>query len=487
MDELINLTIAQAKDCFKKRQFSAVELVKAHLARIHAHSHLNAFLKVTEDLALKQAVVSDKKIKEDIAGPIEGIPIGVKDLFCTKGITTTAGSRMLANFVPDYESTVTSLLYKNGGICIGKTNMDEFAMGSSTITSYFGPVISPLVSTTTKQPLVPGGSSGGSAAAVAASLCMGALGSDTGGSIRQPASFCGIVGMKPTYGRCSRWGMIAFASSLDQAGVLTRSVTDAALMLEAICGYDNNDATSKNIPVPQFSRVIGQSIKGIKIGIPYEYRIDGMSPEIMEMWQIAEACLKGAGAEIIHIKLPHTQYALPVYYVIAPAEASANLARYDGIRYGLRISEAGDDFYAMARKTRAAGFGAEVKRRITIGTYVLSADASGQYYNKAQKVRRLICNDFQTAFQQVDAILTPTTPFVAFPIGDNRQDPISMYLNDVFTVPASLAGLPCISVPTILSSKEQLPLGAHIIGKLYDEETALKIAYVLEQELKHKK
>lgn len=480
MTELANLTITQAVQCLNNKEFSALELTEAHLSRADEFSNLNAFVELTAEYAHTQAKQADKKIQTGNAGIIEGIPIGVKDLFCTKGVKTTACSNILGKFVPQYESTVTAKLFANGGVMVGKTNMDEFAMGSANTTSAFGNVINPWKRQGDDTNLVPGGSSGGSAAAVAAKLCMGALGSDTGGSIRQPASYSGIVGIKPTYGRCSRWGMIAFASSLDQAGVFARNVADAALLLRAICGHDSQDSTSMNMLVPDFNKSIGQSVKGLKIGIPREYFMEGMNADAIKIWDAAKQWLQDAGAIIVDVSLPHTQYALATYYIIAPAEASSNLARYDGVRYGLRAElPAGaslDDLYEL---TRAEGFGAEVRRRIMIGTYVLSAGYYDAYYLKAQKVRRLIQNDFNNAFAEVDALLTPATPTPAFAIGENL-DPLSMYLNDIFTVPASLAGLPGLVLPGGLT-KEGLPLGLQLIGKSYDEEMIFRIAAVLEQ------
>jgi aspartyl-tRNA(Asn)/glutamyl-tRNA(Gln) amidotransferase subunit A len=479
-NELCKLTIAEATNALKAKLFSATELINAHIEKAKA-SNLNAFTELTEEIALTAAAEADQKLVNGTAGIIEGIPIGVKDLFCTKGVKTTACSKILSNFVPRYESTVTKNLFDNGGIMLGKTNMDEFAMGSSNTTSAAGNVINPWRRHNDKADLVPGGSSGGSAAAVAAGLCMGALGSDTGGSIRQPASYTGIVGVKPTYGCCSRWGMIAFASSLDQAGVFTRTVADSALLLQAICGYDAKDSTSMNIPVPEFSKQIGQSIAGMRIGIPKEYYMEGMNPEVARLWDEGKKWLQAAGASIVDISLPHTKYALATYYIIAPAEASSNLARYDGVRYGKRADLPGgallDDLYELSR---AEGFGAEVRRRIMIGTYVLSAGYYDAYYVHAQKVRRLIQNDFINAFAKCDTILTPATPTAAFAIGENL-DPLSMYLNDVFTVPASLAGLPGMAIPAGLNN-QGLPLGLQLIGKAYDEETLFRVGAALEKE-----
>jgi aspartyl-tRNA(Asn)/glutamyl-tRNA(Gln) amidotransferase subunit A len=477
MSDLRNLSVTEALDLLLKKEITALELTEAYLA---AEDPYNAFIIKTPELAIKQAKRSDERIQNNTAGILEGIPIGVKDLFCTEGVQTTAGSRMLEGFIPHYESTVTSYLYANGGICLGKTNMDEFAMGSSNTTSYYGPVINPLRSLSEPdKKLVPGGSSGGSAAAVAGNLCKAALGSDTGGSIRQPASFCGLVGFKPSYGRVSRWGMVAFASSLDQAGPITKTVADAALVGEAIAGYDPKDSTSVNLPVPEWSHLLNQGVKGMKIGIPKEYKLDGIEKEIIAAWEEGIKVLKEAGATILDITLPHTNQALPVYYTIAPAEASSNLARYDGVRYGLRITRPDQDLPEMISETRAAGFGKEVKRRILIGTYVLSAAAYGAYYVKAQQIRRLIYNDFMEAFKKVNVILTPTTPSVAFGLNDNQKDPLQMYLNDIFTIPASLAGLPTLSVPT--AKKDGLPLSLQMIARPFDETAALRVGKVLEK------
>ena len=477
MSDLRNLSVTEAVKLLLKKEITALELTEAYLA---VEDSYNAFIIRTPELAIKQAKRSDERIQNNTAGLLEGIPIGVKDLFCTEGIQTTAGSRMLEGFVPHYESTVTSYLYANGGICLGKTNMDEFAMGSSNTTSYYGPVINPLRSLSEPdKKLVPGGSSGGSAAAVAGGLCKAALGSDTGGSIRQPASFCGLVGFKPSYGRSSRWGMVAFASSLDQAGPITKTVSDAALVGEAIAGYDPKDSTSVNLPVPEWSYLLNQGVKGMTIGIPKEYKIEGIAQEIIDAWEEGIRVLKEAGATILDITLPHTKEALPVYYTIAPAEASSNLARYDGVRYGLRIIRPDQDLPEMISETRAAGFGREVKRRILIGTYVLSAAAYGAYYVKAQQIRRLIYNDFMEAFNRVDVILTPTTPSVAFGLDENQKDPLQMYLNDIFTIPASLAGLPTLSVPT--AKKDGLPLSLQMIARPFDETAALRVGKVLEE------
>ena len=485
MTDLTKLTISESLELMKKGEFTSYELTKAHLDSIGNNKDLNAFTVDTTEIALKMAKKSDERRKNGNSGKMEGIPVGVKDLFCTKGVKTTSCSHILDGFTPPYESTVTTKLFENGAVMVGKTNMDEFAMGSANLTSHYGSVKNPW-KRNDGQNVVPGGSSGGSAAAVSANLCMGALGSDTGGSIRQPAAFCGNVGIKPTYGRCSRYGMIAFASSLDQAGVFTRSVKDAAIMLESICGHDTKDSTSAPLEVPNFSKAVGENIKGLKVGIPAQYHQDGMSPEIEKLWQDGKDWLKDAGAEIVNIDLKHTKYALPTYYIIAPAEASANLARYDGVRYGLRVQPEGCSLDEMYEMTRSEGFGDEVKRRIMIGTYVLSAGYYDAYYKKAQKIRSLVAQDFNKAFEEVDTILTPTTPSPAFAIGQ-EMDSVTMYLNDVFTVPASLAGLPAMSIPAGMSS-DGLPLGLQLIGKSFDEETILKAAQFIESssEFKYK-
>jgi aspartyl-tRNA(Asn)/glutamyl-tRNA(Gln) amidotransferase subunit A len=477
MTDLTDLTIATARDGLKAGDFTAVELVKRYISNIEGSSGLNAFITETPDIALQRAKESDaRRAGGNTVGSMDGIPIAVKDLFCTEGVLTTAGSHILDGFVPPYESTVSENLLKSGALMLGKTNLDEFAMGSANITSYYGNVINPWKGKDGKD-LVPGGSSGGSAAAVAGRLALGATGTDTGGSIRQPASFTGIVGLKPTYGRCSRWGIIAFASSLDQAGPMTRTVRDAAIMLSAMAGHDVKDSTSAPLDVPDFEAVLSSDIKGLKVGVPKEYRMDGMPPEIDSLWTKGIEMMKEAGASIIDVSLPNTQHALPVYYIIAPAEASANLARYDGVRFGLRVEgNSLDDMYA---KTRGEGFGAEVQRRVLIGAYVLSAGFYDAYYRKAQKVRRLISQDFMNAFENVDVLLTPTAPSAAFAIGEKQDDPITMYQNDVFTVPSSLAGMPAISVPAGLNA-DSLPLGLQLIGRPFDEETVLRAAGVLE-------
>ena len=475
--EATDLGIAEARALLAKGTLSARELTQAHLAAMAEARELNAFITETPERALAMAEASDARRRAGEAGPLEGIPVAIKDLFCTEGVPTTAGSHILEGFVPPYESTVSSRLWRAGAVLLGKTNLDEFAMGSSNITSHFGPVRNPWRARGDNRPLVPGGSSGGSAAAVAARIAPCATGTDTGGSIRQPAAFCGIVGMKPTYGRCSRWGIVAFASSLDQAGPMTRSVRDAAILLAAMAGHDPRDSTSAEVPVPDFEAALGRGVKGLRIGIPAEYRIEGTPEAIVRLWETGARWLEAEGAEVVEIALPHTAYALPTYYIVAPAEASSNLARYDGVRYGLRVP--GADLAEMYEKTRAAGFGAEVKRRVLIGTYVLSAGYYDAYYLKAQKVRSLIARDFREAFERVDAILTPTAPSAAFAVGEKTDDPIAMYLNDVFTVPASLAGLPAISVPAGLTA-EGLPLGLQLIGRPFDEETVLGVAAAIE-------
>ncbi|HVA13718.1 MAG TPA: Asp-tRNA(Asn)/Glu-tRNA(Gln) amidotransferase subunit GatA [Stellaceae bacterium] len=478
MTALTALGLAAARDGLIAKKFSARELVDAHIEAVEAARPLNAFLAETPEQARAMAADSDARLARGAARPLEGLPLAIKDLFCTENVATTAGSRILEGFKPPYEATVTANLWRDGAVMLGKTNMDEFAMGSANATSAYGPVENPWRRRGDNRPLVPGGSSGGSAAAVAARAALAATGTDTGGSIRQPASFCGIVGLKPTYGRCSRWGIVAFASSLDQAGPMTRSVRDAAVMLRSMAGHDPKDSTSAALPVPDFEQAVGQSIKGLKIGIPREYRLDGMPAEIETLWQQGIDWLKGAGAQPVEVSLKLTKYALPVYYIIAPAEASSNLARYDGVRFGLRVN--GDTLDAMYEKTRAQGFGAEVRRRILIGTYVLSAGYYDAYYLKAQKVRALIARDFDDAFTQCDALLTPTAPSAAFAIGEKSDDPIAMYLNDVFTVTVNLAGLPGLSVPAGLSG-DGLPLGLQVIGRAFDEETVLRIGQVIEE------
>ena len=476
MSALTDLSLAEMKAGLDARQFSAVELAQAHLDAMAANRHLNAFIVETPELALTQAKAVDDGTR---SGPLAGIPLGIKDLFAVEGVQTTAGSNILKGFVPRYESSVTANLLRDGALFLGKLNMDEFAMGSSNETSAFGRVISPWKAKGSDAELVPGGSSGGSAAAVSARLCAGATGTDTGGSIRQPAAFVGIAGIKPTYGRASRWGTIAFASSLDQAGPMARTVTDCALMLTSMCGFDAKDSTSLDIPVPDYAAGLTGSMKGKRVGIPAEYRLDGMDSEIAALWDQGIAWLKAEGAEIVSVSLPHTKYALPTYYIVAPAEASSNLARYDGVRYGNRVTHAGGNVHDMYAATRAAGFGKEVKRRIMIGTYVLSAGFYDAYYTQAQKVRALIARDFEAAFEKCDVLLTPTAPSPAFAFGA-KADPLAMYLNDVFTVPASLAGLPAMSVPSGLSASG-LPLGLQIIGRPLDEMGVLDAGLAIER------
>ena len=475
---LTDLTIAEARNMLIAGDISSVELTEAHIRAMEATSSLNLFITETCEQALSKAKKSDTQRLSGNQGKLEGIPIAVKDLFCTHGVMASAASKMLTGFTPCYESTVTKNLWNAGAVMLGKTNMDEFAMGSSNETSYYGPVTNPWQrANEPKVKLVPGGSSGGSAAAVAARAVMGALGTDTGGSIRQPASFCGVVGIKPTYGRCSRWGMIAFASSLDQAGPLTRTVRDSAIMLEEMAGYDAKDSTCINIDVPDYEAALQKNVKGVRVGVPQEYFLEGMPEEIRYIWDKGITWFKEAGAEVRDVSLPHTKYALPTYYIVAPAEASSNLARYDGVRYGLRIE--GKDLQEMYENTRAEGFGREVRRRIMIGTYVLSAGYYDAYYLKAQKVRTKIADDFRNSWKSVDLLLTPTAPSAAFVQGEKINDPIAMYLNDIFTVPASMAGLPAISVPVGLSS-EGLPLGLQLIGKPFDEELLFRGAGLLE-------
>ncbi len=482
MTELTSLTIAEARDKLKGGDITAVELTQSYLDAISAaNDALNAYIAVTPEKATEMAKASDERLAAGKGGALEGIPLGIKDLFATRDVHTQACSHILDGFKPKYESTVTQNLWDDGAVMLGKLNMDEFAMGSSNETSYYGPVINPWRAEGSNQQLVPGGSSGGSAAAVAAHLCAGATATDTGGSIRQPAAFTGTVGIKPTYGRCSRWGTVAFASSLDQAGPIARDVRDAAILLKSMASVDSKDTTSVDLPVPDYEASLGQSVKGMKIGIPKEYRVDGMPEEIEKLWSQGIAWLKDAGAEIVDITLPHTKYALPAYYIVAPAEASSNLARYDGVRYGLRVD--GKDITDMYEKTRAAGFGKEVKRRIMIGTYVLSAGYYDAYYLQAQKVRTLIKRDFEQVFDAgVDAILTPATPSSAFGVADEdlAADPVKMYLNDIFTVTVNMAGLPGIAVPAGLDHKG-LPLGLQLIGKPFEEETLFKTAHVIEQ------
>ncbi|WP_375685182.1 Asp-tRNA(Asn)/Glu-tRNA(Gln) amidotransferase subunit GatA [Bartonella sp. TT110JLCBS] len=483
MTDLTTLTIAQARDALTKKNLKATELTEAYLQAIElANPTLNAYVTITAEQARKMAAESDGRLTKGQGRLLEGIPLGIKDLFATYGVHTQACSHILDGFKPHYESTVTANLWQDGAVMLGKLNMDEFAMGSSNETSYYGPVISPWRKKGSEEKLVPGGSSGGSAAAVAAQICAGATATDTGGSIRQPAAFTGTVGIKPTYGRCSRWGIVAFASSLDQAGPIARDVRDCAILLRSMASFDEKDSTSVNLPVPDYESYLGQSIKGMKIGIPKEYHMDGMSLEIIELWQKGINWLREAGAEIKDISLPHTKYALPSYYIIAPAEASSNLARYDGVRFGLRVP--GKDIIEMYENTRSVGFGNEVKRRILVGTYVLSSGYYDACYLRAQKVRTLVKRDFDQCFASgIDAILTPATPTSAFGIGDEKikNDAVAMYLNDIFTVPVNMAGLPGISVPAGLSSNG-LPLGLQLIGKPFSEEVIFQIAHIIEQE-----
>ncbi|MCD4512540.1 Asp-tRNA(Asn)/Glu-tRNA(Gln) amidotransferase subunit GatA [Brucella pseudogrignonensis] len=482
MSELTALTIAEARDKLKAKAFTATELTEAYIAAIEsANDKLNAYVAVTPEKAREMAKTSDARIAEGKAGALEGIPLGVKDLFATKGVHTQACSHILDGFKPEYESTVTANLWADGAVMLGKLNMDEFAMGSSNESSYYGPVKNPWRANGSDVDLVPGGSSGGSSAAVAAHLCAGATATDTGGSIRQPAAFTGTVGIKPTYGRVSRWGTVAYASSLDQAGPIARDVRDAAILLKSMASLDLKDTTSVDLPVPDYEAAIGKSLKGLKIGIPNEYRIDGMPEEIEALWQKGVQYLKDAGAEIVDVSLPHTKYALAAYYIVAPAEASSNLARYDGVRYGLRVP--GKDIADMYEQSRAAGFGKEVKRRILTGTYVLSAGYYDAYYLRAQKVRTLIKQDFENVFASgVDAILTPITPSAAFSIGDKElaNDPVKMYLNDIFTITLNMAGLPGIAVPAGLND-QGLPLGLQLIGRPFEEETLFQAAGAIEQ------
>ncbi|PWE33749.1 Asp-tRNA(Asn)/Glu-tRNA(Gln) amidotransferase GatCAB subunit A [Maritimibacter sp. 55A14] len=484
MGELTTLTIAEARDRLRAGDVSAVELTEACLAEIEAAGALNAFSVTTAEIARHRAEQADDRLRTDADAPAMcGIPIGIKDLFCTRGVASQAASRILDGFRPEYESTVTQKLHDAGAVMLGKLNMDEFAMGSSNETSTYGPVVNPWRAEGSNKDLTPGGSSGGSASAVAADLCLAATGTDTGGSIRQPAAFTGIVGLKPTYGRCSRWGIVAFASSLDQAGPMTKTVRDAAIMFGAMAGHDPKDSTSADMAVPDFEAALAGDIRGKTIGLPREYRMDGMPAEIDKLWSEGAEMLRDAGAKTVDISLPHTRYALPAYYVIAPAEASSNLARYDGVRYGFRAKlEKGDGITEMYERTRAQGFGPEVQRRVMIGTYVLSAGFYDAYYRRAQRVRTLIKRDFEEAFATgVDAILTPSTPSAAFGIGDMADaDPVQMYLNDVFTVTVNLAGLPGISVPAGTDASG-LPLGLQLIGRPWDEAGLLNTAQVLEQ------
>jgi len=473
-----DFSIVEAAAALRRRDFSARELTQAHIDAVaELNPRLNAFITETPDMALAQAEAADVALAAGTAGPLAGIPLAIKDLFCTQGVRTTAASRILSNFVPPYESTVTANLLRDGAVFLGKANLDEFAMGSSNMTSAFGPVENPWQRTGSNAILVPGGSSGGSAASVAARMAMGATGTDTGGSIRQPAAFCGVAGIKPTYGRCSRWGIVAFASSLDQAGAFGRSVADCAVLLGSMAGFDPKDSTSVERPVPDYLAATRRGVRGLRIGVPREYRVDGMNADVEGLWQSGLRWLREAGAEIVDVSLPHTKYGLATYYIVAPAEASSNLARYDGVRFGLR--EDGVDLIDLYERTRAAGFGDEVKRRIMIGTYVLSAGYYDAYYLRAQKVRALILKDFTDVFAQVDALLTPTAPTAAFAQGEKMDDPIAMYLNDVFTVPASMAGVPGMSVPAGLDALG-LPLGLQVIGRPFDEETVFAVSQVIE-------
>jgi aspartyl-tRNA(Asn)/glutamyl-tRNA(Gln) amidotransferase subunit A len=474
-----DFTLADARDAVRSKRISSAELTASCLNAIADARSLNAFITETPEHAMRMAEASDKRLATGEARALEGIPLAIKDLFCTKGVRTTAGSQILENFVPPYESTVTQNLWNAGAVLLGKTNMDEFAMGSSNETSWFKPVISPWRAHQSNQDLVPGGSSGGSAAAVAANLCLGATGTDTGGSIRQPAAWSGIVGLKPTYGRCSRWGIVAFASSLDQAGPMTRSVRDAAILLSVMASVDAKDSTSVDIPVPDYEAGIRQGVKGLRVGVPREYRIDGAPPEIDALWAKGVEWMHAQGAEVVEVSLPHTRYALPVYYIVAPAEASSNLARYDGVRYGHRAADV-HDVTELYERSRAEGFGAEVQRRILIGTYVLSAGYYDAYYVRAQKIRSLIAHDFAQAFEQCDVMLTPSTPCPAFACGAKAAGPVAMYLNDVFTVTANLAGLPAVSVPAGLS-ESGLPLGLQVIGKAFDETLVLRAGHAIEE------
>ena len=480
MSDLTNLTILQIKEGLKNKKFSVLEVTKAFISASEKIKDLNIYNTFTPEKAIEASKFSQLRIDNDEEKTLDGIPIAVKDLFCTKDVLTTASSKILSNFVPDYESTVTDKLWDSGALMLGKVSCDEFAMGSSNETSFFGNVINPW-SVKNGKKLSPGGSSGGSSSVVSAGAALAATGTDTGGSIRQPVAFCGVTGIKPTYGRCSRWGIVAFASSLDQAGPITKTVSDSALMLNVMSGHDPKDSTSANLDVPDFTQSCNDfKLNKVKVGIPKEYQISGMSPEIIKLWERGSDWLRDRGAEIVDVSLPHTKYALPTYYVIAPAEASSNLARYDGVRYGYRNSQ--DTLDELYAHSRGEGFGSEVQRRILIGTYVLSAGYYDAYYRKAQRVRNLIIQDFQKAFKKVDVLLTPTTPTPAFELG-SQLDPISMYMNDVFTVPASLAGLPAMSVPSGLS-EEGLPLGLQVIGKQFDESSVLKIASNIEDQAK---
>ena len=479
MTALTDLTLAAMQAGLRARSFSAAELTHAHIEAVAGARSLNAFLVETPEHALAAASAADTALAIGEALPLAGIPLGIKDLFATKGVETTAGSAILKGFLPAYESTVTAKLFAAGAGMLGKLNMDQFAMGSSNETSAFGNVVSPWRARGSNRPLVPGGSSGGSSAAVSARLCAGATGTDTGGSIRQPAAFTGIAGIKPTYGRCSRWGVVAFASSLDQAGPMARDVRDCAILLQVMSGYDLKDSTSLDLAVPDWVGGLTGDLRGVRVGVPREYRLDGMDTTIAALWDRGVEWLKAAGASVVDVSLPHTKYALPAYYIIAPAEASSNLARYDGVRYGLRVAPGGGSLAEMYAATRSAGFGPEVKRRIMIGTYVLSAGFYDAYYTQAQKIRTLIAQDFAQAWEHCDVLLTPTAPSAAFASGD-KVDPLEMYLNDVFTVPSSLAGLPAMSVPAGLSDTG-LPLGLQVIGRSFDEAGVLNAGLAIER------
>ena len=479
MTSPIDLTLAEARDALKARKLSAAELTETYAASMEAARPLNAFITETAEKARAMAAASDEKLARGEGGALEGIPLAVKDLYCTEGVATTAASHILDGFVPTYESTVTAKLWQAGAVLLGKTNLDEFAMGSSNLSSYYGPAVNPWTRASAPEvKLVPGGSSGGSAVAVAARAALAATGTDTGGSIRQPAAFTGITGMKPTYGRCSRWGIIAYASSLDQAGPMARNVRDTAIMMGAMAGHDPKDSTSVNRAVPDYEAALGRGVKGMRIGIPKEYRVDGLSPEIAALWDQGAEWLKAAGAEIVEISLPHSKYALPAYYIVAPAEASSNLARYDGVRYGLRVE--GKSLNEMYMNTRGEGFGKETRRRILIGTYVLSAGYYDAYYLKAQKVRARLAEDFRNAWTSCDMILAPTTPTPAFGLDEPQDDPVTMYLNDVFTITANLVGIPGLALPAGLSS-DGLPLGLQLLGRPFDEETLFSAGQVMEE------
>ncbi len=479
MTDLTGFTIAEARDKLAKKAFSAVELTEAYLKAMAAARTLNAYVVETPEQALAMAAEADRRLAAGTARPLEGIPLGIKDLFATRGVHTQAASHVLDQFKPTYDATVAANLFDDGAVMLGKLNMDEFAMGSSNETSWYGPVINPWRARGSNADLVPGGSSGGSAAAVAAHLCAAATATDTGGSIRQPAALTGTVGIKPTYGRCSRWGIVAFASSLDQAGPIARDVRDAAIMLKSMASHDPKDTTSVDTPVPDYEAALTGDIRGLRVGIPKEYRIDGMPEEIDRLWQQGADWLRSRGAEVVEVSLPHTKYALPAYYIVAPAEASSNLARYDGVRYGLRVP--GEDITQMYENSRAAGFGTEVKRRIMIGTYVLSAGYYDAYYVRAQKIRTLIKQDFDAAWGKVDVILTPATPNAAFGLAEMTSDPVQMYLNDIFTVTVNMAGLPGIAVPGGLNG-EGLPLALQLIGKPFDEATLFRVAQAIEED-----